>query len=209
MKFAYTNMKHESHHQNAIIASFFFNPEGEDFERSILGMYRSLLLQLLDEHPDPRAVLDGSSVVSPSQKGPLSLNIIKQIFLNAVSGLGHRSLTCFVDALDECDEQEVLDVVCFFEDVAKKSIANGVSFRICFSCRHYRLITNQQGPQLALEDQPGHVKDLETYVARRLLVDDSLIELPSKLVAKAVGNFKWAISVVNELNNDYRRGECA
>ena len=44
---------------NRIIISFFFNSRGEDLEKSTLGMYRSLVYQLLDQLPELQGVLDG------------------------------------------------------------------------------------------------------------------------------------------------------
>jgi hypothetical protein len=59
MKFAYLSMKsRKARHDQAITASFFFNARGEYLEKSILGMYRSLLLQLLKGYPDLQTVLD-------------------------------------------------------------------------------------------------------------------------------------------------------
>src|ERR1700722_20309277 len=40
------------------VISFFFNARGEELEKSTLGMYRSLLLQLLDKLPYLQSVFD-------------------------------------------------------------------------------------------------------------------------------------------------------
>ncbi|PGH07190.1 hypothetical protein GX51_01977 [Blastomyces parvus] len=211
MKFAYSEMKRKARRQDAIIVSFFFNARGEHLEKSILGMYRSLLLQLLEGHPDLQTILDDPELIPQSQNGWPSLDILKELFGNAVFALGKRSVTCFVDALDECDEQHVVEMVEFFEDLAEQSTANGVQFRICFSSRHYPYIDIQRAIRLTLEDQSGHAEDLTNYVSSRLRIDNHVLveELRPEILGKAAGVFMWVILVVHILNKEYRRGGLA
>ncbi|KAJ5819489.1 hypothetical protein N7474_005080 [Penicillium riverlandense] len=211
MKFVYSSMKSKARHKHAITASFFFNARGVFLEKSISGMYRSLLLQLLEGFPDLQVVLDDSELVPESQTGCPSLNVLKDLFANAVCSLGQRSFTCFVDALDECDEQQVVDMVQYFEELAEQSTAKGVLFRVCFSSRHYPYIVIQRGIRLTLEDQSGHAEDLATYVTSRLLIKEPTLveELQPKLLSKSAGVFMWVVLVVNILNKEYRRGGMA
>jgi hypothetical protein len=51
MKFAYSSMKAKARHKHAITASFFFNARGNGLEKSISGMYRSLLFNCLKGTP--------------------------------------------------------------------------------------------------------------------------------------------------------------
>ncbi|CAG8057083.1 unnamed protein product [Penicillium olsonii] len=203
MKFAYANMKRKDHNRGPLTAAFFFNARGGYLEKSILGMYRSLLLQLLKGYPDLQAVLDDLEDISHSDDCP-SLSVLKDLFRKAIATLGQRSFTCFVDALDECDEQQVVDMVQYFEDLAEQSMVNSILFRICFSSRHYPYISIQRGLRLTLEDQPGHAEDLEIYVAGHLHFKDT--ELRAQLLVKASGVFMWVVLVVDILNKEYRRG---
>ncbi|EAW16772.1 Pfs, NACHT and Ankyrin domain protein [Aspergillus fischeri NRRL 181] len=211
MKFAYSSMKSKSHNKHAITASFFFNARGERLEKSISGMYRSLLLQLLKGYPDLQAVLDDPDINSQSQDGCPSLDILKDLFRSAVSALGQRSFTCFVDALDECDEQQVVDMVQYFEELAEQCTNKGVPLRICLSSRHYPYIVIQRGVRLTLEDQSGHGEDLATYVASRLQIEDPglLEDLQTQLLRKAAGVFMWVVLVVSILNKEYRHNGLA
>ncbi|GIC93698.1 Pfs, NACHT and Ankyrin domain protein [Aspergillus udagawae] len=211
MKFAYSRMKSKSRNKHAITASFFFNARGEYLEKSISGMYRSLLLQLLEGYPDLQAVLDDSDINSQTQNGCPSLDVLKSLFHSAVSALGQRSFTCFVDALDECDEQQVVDMVQYFEDMAEQSTNNGILLRICFSSRHYPYIAIRRGMRLTLEDQIGHGEDLATYVASRLQIEDPVIleDLQTQLLRKAAGVFMWLVLVVDILNKEYRHNGLA
>ncbi|KAL4983737.1 hypothetical protein BDW68DRAFT_181317 [Aspergillus falconensis] len=207
MKFAYSNMKKKARYKHAVTASFFFNARGELLERSILGMYRSLLLQLLEGYPDLQVVLDNFDLVSPNQNGCPSLNSLKGLFSDAITALYQRPFTCFIDALDECDEQQVVDMVLYFEELAEKSTAKGVPLRICFSSRHYPYINIRHGIRHTLEDQPGHAEDMAIYVTNRLQIEEPTLreELQPQLLAKAAGVFMWVVLVVDILNKEYRR----
>ncbi|KAJ5290909.1 hypothetical protein N7478_000160 [Penicillium angulare] len=203
MKFIYSNMKQRR--QVALKASFFFNARGTYLEKSVLGMYRSLLLQLLEGFPDLQTVLDDPDlIIANFQKAVSSLDILKKIIFKAVSRLGHRTFTCFIDALDECDEQQVLDMVQYFEDLACYSLANQLLFRVCFSSRHYPFIIIRYGTRLVLEHQPGHTEDLEVFVKSQLRAQDAVVI--QKLLEKAAGVFMWVVLVVEILNKEYARG---
>ncbi|CAI7607136.1 unnamed protein product [Penicillium glandicola] len=205
MKFAYLKMKKKARREHAVTASFFFNARGEYLEKSVLGMYRSLLLQLLEGYPDLQTILDDPELVSTkSQNACPSLDVLKGLFHKAVPMLGQRSFTCFIDALDECDEQQVLDMIQHFEDLGERSAAKGVPFRVCFSSRHYPYIIIRRGTRLTLEHQSGHAEDLEAYIKGKLRAEDS--EIIQKLLLKAAGVFMWVVLVVEILNKEYARG---
>ncbi|PKY00516.1 hypothetical protein P168DRAFT_322128 [Aspergillus campestris IBT 28561] len=209
MKFAYSNMKNKARNKNEVTASFFFNARGEYLEKSIAGMYRSLLLQLLEGYPDLQRFLDDPDLIpSPTQDASLSLNALKDLLCTAISALGQRPFTCFVDALDECDEQQVIDMIQYFEDLAEQSTARGVQFRICFSSRHYPYLSIRWGLRFTLEHQPGHTEDLEAYVESRLQIRDPMLieKLRPIILRKAAGVFMWVVLVVDILNKEYQRG---
>jgi hypothetical protein len=208
MKFAYRNFKRTSHYKSAVTASFFFHARGDSLEKSISGMYRSLLLQLLEGYPELQTILDDSENLSHTQDGCPPLNVLKELFYNAVLALGDRLFTCFIDALDECDEQQVVEMVQCFEDLAEQTTAKEVPFRVCFSSRHYPYIVIQQGIRFVLEDQPGHTEDLSAYVGSRLKVRDLALieELRYKILDKAAGVFMWVVLVVDILNKEDRQG---
>ncbi|KAL0939597.1 uncharacterized protein CTRU02_206207 [Colletotrichum truncatum] len=210
MKFAYSNMRNVRQ-TLGFTASFFFNARGEYLEKSIEGMYRSLTLQLLKGYPRLQSVLNNQDFNTESPDECPSLDILKNIFHDAVSSLGHDHFTCFIDALDECDEQQVMDMVQYFEDLAEHSADNNISFRVCFSSRHYPYIFVRRGIEFTLENQPDHAQDLATYVESRLRVQDPIVsnELRSKLLEKASGVFLWVILVVDILNNEHARGGMA
>ncbi|KAK2591505.1 hypothetical protein QQS21_010803 [Conoideocrella luteorostrata] len=207
MKFAYSKMKSKAHSRQAVIASFSFIARGESSERSILGMYRSSLFQLLQGYSDLQIMLDDPDIVPRGQNGCPSLTVLKALFRHGVSALSQRPFTYFVDALDECDQQQIVDMVRYFEDLAEKSVVNGVPFRICFSGRRYPYINIRRGIRLTLEAQQGHAEDLEKYVTRYLQLENAT--LVGELLEKAAGVFLWVVLVVNIPNREINHGELA
>jgi hypothetical protein len=60
MKFLFSNAKESAKaNPNVMVISFFFNARGDHLEKSTIGLYRSLLFQILKKAPDLRGVLDG------------------------------------------------------------------------------------------------------------------------------------------------------
>ncbi|KAG5662590.1 hypothetical protein KAF25_005008 [Fusarium avenaceum] len=208
MKFIYLQAKRKEQKGQSFTASFFFNARGEVLEKTVSGMYRSLLLQLFEGFPDLKCVLADPEILPRRQTGCPSLNVLKDLLYSAVSKLGQRSFTCFIDALDECDEQQVMDLVDYFEDLAEQCTEDGVRLSICFSSRHYPYIDVRLGIRLILENQTGHANDLESYIKTNLRIKDPslLMELQEKMLEKAAGVFLWVVLVTDILKRENSRG---
>lgn len=206
MKFAYTRVKEELITKNAVV-SFFFNARGDVLERSTTGMYRSLLLQLLQKYPDLQKVCEDSNLTIQKGSCPSS-EAIQLLFQNAISKLGKRSLTCFIDALDECDELQVRDMVRYFETLGQQAVDDNIELRICFSSRHYPYIFIRKGIRLTLENQKGHGEDVERYIQGNLRADPGPLvkEVQAQILQKAAGVFMWVVLVVDILNKEFERG---
>lgn len=206
MKFAYTRAKRAPVATKAVV-SFFFNARGDVLEKSITGLYRSLLLQLLEKFPDLQTVCEDTNLVKRNGICP-SLEATQVLFRNAISMLGKRSLTCFIDALDECDELQVLDMVQYFEVLGQQAAEEKIELRICFSSRHYPYISIRHGLRLTLEDQKGHGEDVERYIQGNLRADPGplVTEVQAQILQKAAGVFMWVVLVVDILNKEFSRG---
>ncbi|KAI8411046.1 hypothetical protein FOFC_07640, partial [Fusarium oxysporum] len=211
MKFIYTKMKKTDIPMKPLTISFFFNARGALLEKSVSGMYRSLLLQLLEGFPDLQKILDDPDLIPRNQITCPPLNILKDLFRSAISYLDKRALTCFVDALDECDEQQIKDMVEFFEEVAEQCVEDNVRFQVCFSSRHYPYIDIKSGIRLTLEGQDGHNEDLKHYISKHLRIQDPDLvnELKQMMLEKAAGVFLWVALVVDILNEENRHGRIA
>src|SRR5215469_1978461 len=208
MKFALASARRMM--KDWIIASFFFNARGEDLEKSTIGMYRSLLLQLLERVPELQCIFDslGLTPSSSSEYYQWSVESLKELFVQAIQSLGLFSLVCFIDALDECNEHQIRDMVSFFEHVGGLAISAGIRFQVCFSSRHYPHISIRKGLGLVLEGQEGHNQDITNYLDSELKIGHSKLaeQIRGELQEKASGVFMWVVLVVEILNKEHDDG---
>lgn len=146
MKFLYQKLQRQLRHvkmKKKLVISFFFNARGNDFEKSTLGLYRSLLFNLFTLEPSLQEVLDHcqrSGYYNILECG-WQIQMLKEMFEEAVTllQLQGKQLYCYVDALDECPEDDVQDMVSYFEDLVASTDSR--RFRVCFSSRHYPQIS--------------------------------------------------------------------
>jgi hypothetical protein len=158
-----------------VTLSFFFLARGSDEEKSVVGLYRFLLHQLFAKVPQLQSTLDwmtadGARVIHRDgwhEEG------LKHTLRHAVKGLGARCLAIYVDALDECDQRQVSDMVSFFEDLCFCAEDAQINMHVCFSSRHYPSVIIQKGCELTLEDELGHTHDIEQYIRSNLRVGKS------------------------------------
>ena len=206
MKFALANACKTMY--DRIIISFFFNARGESLEKSTIGAYRSLLLQLLKRLPAIQCVLDSPNLSTASINRQWSVELLKELLGQAIQSLGESSVVCFIDALDECKENEIRDMISFFEQVGELTVSAGIRFQVCFSSRHYPHITIKKGLGLVLEGQEGHNQDITNYLDSELKIGDSKVAklIQIELQEKASGIFMWVVLVVGILNKEYDRG---
>ncbi|KAL6696333.1 hypothetical protein J3F84DRAFT_394781 [Trichoderma pleuroticola] len=167
-----------------IILSFFFLARGTVEEKSTIGLYRSLLHQLFEKVPETQNGLewmtrDGAKVI---QRNGWNEKALKQTLAHAVRKLGNRSLTIFVDALDECNKTQVADMVCFFEELCEIN-----------------------GNEVVLEAEPGHMEDIEYYIKSKLRLGKSTqaLSLRSEILNRSSNIFLWVVLVLDILNRGY------
>jgi ankyrin repeat protein len=209
MKFALVNVCKTM--KDHIVLSFFFNARGEDTEKSTVGTYRSLLLQLLERLPALQSVFDSLGLSTSSFRADHQWNVesLKTLLEQAIQSLGDSSVICLIDALDECEEEQVRDMIQFFEYIGDLAVSNGIRFQVCFSSRHYPHITIRNGLELVLEGQEGHSQDITNYVETELKIGKSKIaqQIRVELQEKASGIFMWVVLVVGILNKGSDQGK--
>ncbi|KAK6452397.1 hypothetical protein FP744_10008648 [Trichoderma asperellum] len=192
-----------------IILSFFFLARGTEDEKSTKGLYRSLLHQLFQKTPETKDSLewmtaDGAKTI---QRNRWQEESLKQTLTHAVQKLGSRSLTIFVDALDECNQDQVADMVSFFEELCDSAREKSFWLRVCFSSRHYPTVTIQQGIEIILEHESGHTDDIEHFIKSKLRIGKSkqADSLRDEILAKSSGIFLWTVLVLDILNREYSK----
>jgi ankyrin repeat protein len=189
------------------VISFFFNARGELLEKSLEGLYRGLLHQLLTAIPRLQEVLKSQDIASfTHQAWPLVR--LKTLFSEAVTKLDQDRVTCFIDALDECPEAEIREMIEFFEELGESTADEDIGFRVCFSSRHYPQVTMTKCQPMVLDGQDGHEDDIARYVKSKLKVrkGKTAEEVRTAVQAKAKGIFMWVVLVVRILNEESDHG---
>jgi ankyrin repeat protein/nucleoside phosphorylase len=195
----------------SVILKFFFNARGADIEKSTEGMYRSLLFNLLQQLPDLQHIFTLRPLKHSDVQGAhiWDTKTLQDMFRLAIGMIGQQSVICLIDALDECDESQVREMVEFFESLGQFASSNQLQFRTCFSSRHYPHITLQRALELVLEQQDGHTTDIEKYVKTKLRAPRTKLgdEIRTEIVRKSSGIFLWVVLVVKILNEDSDHGQ--
>ncbi|KAH7014409.1 uncharacterized protein B0I36DRAFT_398007, partial [Microdochium trichocladiopsis] len=197
------------HWLKSLVLPFFFNARGETLEKSTLGLYRSLLLQLLEKAPETQSSLEAHDGTLYSLVKDIGWQdeCLKDVLRLAVQSLAsNKCVVCFVDALDECPEDEIRSMVAFFEEVGR--LEKSAEIRVCFSSRHYPEITIRTGLQITLELNPSHSDDIRLYIDTNLTVGNSVVtdDIKIDLIRKSSGIFLWVALVVPMLNKAYDKG---
>lgn len=206
MKFLLNNARRRM--KNKTIIYFFFNARGEQLEKSTAGMYRSLLLQMLQQLPRLHNVLEPGLVLGISENHDWGVESLRTLFEQTVEGLGDSSVVAFIDALDECDESEIRSMVSSFKSLGKVSAEEGVGFHVCLASRHYPHITMPKKIELVLEGQEGHEQDIISYLDSELEIGESKLayEIRTQIQEKASGVFMWVVLVSGILQQKFDEG---
>ena len=208
VKFAVANAR-KTRADTAVI-SFFFNARGEDLEKSTLGMYRSLLYQILKTFPYLQTVLDclRPNVPREGETYRWEEDDLQNLFTAAIQNLGQHRLMCFIDALDECEEDQIRDLVAFLEKLGQLATSSRIHFYVCLSSRHYPHISIENGVELTLEDQEDHTHDITKYLNGTLKVGGGKLaeQIKEELLQRSSGVFLWVVLVVQILNKECDHG---
>ncbi|KAL2211248.1 hypothetical protein CC79DRAFT_1247185, partial [Sarocladium strictum] len=190
-----------------VVASFFFNARGNSMEQSVEGMYRALILQILQEFADLQGLLDEMEIPGIVSEG-ITIVELEELFKSISANLKGRRVTCFIDALDEGGRKQVVKMVKGFQDLFEDSTLPDSQLRICFSSRHYPYIEPRVGLQVTLEKLLGHDEDLKEYVLGNLDIANHVFkqDISTRLLEKAQGIFLWTALVVDYLNEDISDG---
>lgn len=198
--------------KDEVILFYFFDGRATgELERSCLGLYRSLLYQLLSllENIRPLFVKEFSSKEGNGHVEEDWTEVeLKNFILSLIKSAHLTTLNIFVDALDEGDEQGVQDMLLFFEEMASYSIQTGSTFRLCLSSRHYPQIIIETGLSIIVENQPGHMRDIEIYIERTLPGKNqaSMNEIRRTLLRRSEHVFLWVVLSVSLLKPLYHKG---
>ncbi|KAH8893731.1 hypothetical protein GQ53DRAFT_599418, partial [Thozetella sp. PMI_491] len=205
-KFAVTNKDARKLLQGKTIISFFFNARGDELEKSTVGMYRSLLLQLFKAHPQLLSAFDSLHLPRQLPKRDWDIETLQELLELTVQRLGSVNVACFIDALDECDEDQIRDMIDSFQRLG--NISPRPAFHVFFASRHYPHISLEKGLEFILERQEEHSADITSYVNSKLMIGggNTAQKIRAELQEKADGVFMWVVLVVDLLVKEHDRG---
>lgn len=202
------------------VLSYFFNARSPSvLEKSPLGLYRSLLHQLLSKCSASRDLFVASfchKVKSEEKTGTVMeggvaeewTEIELQNFLSELLvACELPAISVFIDALDEGQDDDVRCMIRYFERLTRR--APSAEIRICFSSRHYPNVTVRTKLSIVVEDQDGHTKDIEKYISSELLTnidDPDAGALKDAILSRSGGVFLWVVLVISMLNKVYDHG---
>lgn len=207
-------MKHTLSHCEEIfgdhlIVSYFFNARGTSLEKTPLGMMRSIVYQLLDKDDThynlfvpqfrERQRICGTGNVE------WEYSTLKE-FMRSITGKRQtRPLLVLLDALDECNEDEIREVAKWLESCSTNALHAGVMLRVCLSSRHYPNVSIKKSLQLTVENNAAHEADIAKYIGEELIIRHNYLE--GRIKRKAGGIFMWVVLVVSQLNEAYDEGQ--
>ena len=206
----------------AIIVSFFFDARGTSLEKTPLGLYRTLLLELFAKVPHLLQEIDiklRQRLRTGVSDWEWREDELKDLLRSVLSSLRGQRVYIFVDALDECEEDNhtehtrARDLVRFFEELLNRKTTQSPTLYLCLSSRHYPLITVRncrRSLELCMEEENS--ADITHYIEYWLrtgaptgtLEDDELIQ---DIAARSNGVFLWAVLVVQKIIISRDRGK--
>ena len=195
---------------------FFFHRRGNPLQYTQIGMYRTILHQLLSQVPIARAEFrrrwEEKLRYGGGQTVEWRLDELKDIFSSSVlRAASEKSVRIFIDALDEAGEGPAQEVLSYIHELNEKILVSEASVSICFSCRKYPFFPQNGGLEICVDDE-NH-KDIEAYIfveLRRQIDQETTHQsvsdmLQADLAEKASGVFLWAhlmIPIIAKQCND-------
>jgi len=190
---------------SATTAAFFFNARGAgQLEKTPLGLYRSLLYQVLLQD-----VLALSHLSLMFERKVMFQHAVAwhqeelQDFLCTVFATSKsRPAVLFVDAMDECDDSEVRDLVRFFKNLSRKAFEAGADLKICFSSRHYPHISIDGCPEVIVEHHNRN--DILLYIDSEAEDNRPIAGLKDEIFERSSGVFLWVVLAIAMLGKHGR-----
>jgi Cdc6-like AAA superfamily ATPase len=157
MKFAVRTMN--SLEPAKLVFSFFVTGRGTTLQKTPLGIFRSLLHNIIEYFPDHLAEVVERFKEQQQRYGDYHQERWKwnehelQEYMTKILTQGTKDcpITIFVDALDECGTESAKKLLAYFIELTKTDGRQESQLRICFSSRHYPVIGLGRIPKILVE----------------------------------------------------------
>ena len=184
--------------QAVTLASFFFHGRGASLQKNVLGLFRSLLHQILKRNRNLLSKLTSIYKRRCETEGEFGKKwnwhekqlqtFFKQ---HVVDAARTHKIRIYIDALDECGEDIAVELVEFF-----RRFTTPIS--ICFSCRHYPFVALEGGNEIWVEQE--NAQDIKRYINDKIDTHVQQIDfaqiIRSEMVSRSKGNFQWVVLVL-------------
>ncbi|PQE29503.1 Vegetative incompatibility HET-E-1 protein [Rutstroemia sp. NJR-2017a WRK4] len=200
---------------------FFWESSGDPLQKSLQGLYRSILFEILSQCPDliPHVfpaqwqILsggEGDGSVEATLFRPRMIQEAFDLLVTKTSIQGHR-LCIFIDGLDEY-EGDSFDHRRLAESL--QTWCTGESIKICVSCRPYDAFTKAFSSAVTIYLHELNEHDIRVFSqhmfekdASSAQISNSYIGLVDEIVSMAEGVFLWAFLVVRLMLTSVLRGD--
>ena len=197
LKYALETAEQETK-KGIILAWFFFHGRGAPMQKNILGLFRSLLHQILQKSRELLSKFTSIYKYRCETEGKFAekwdwddRNLQSFFKRNVVDAARTHLIRIYIDALDECGEHLATELVEFFRSFA-------VSISICFSCRHYPFVALEGGNEVCVEKE--NEQDIESYINDKINTHIQRVDIAqvvrNEMVSRSKGNFQWVVLVL-------------
>ncbi|CAI6333944.1 unnamed protein product [Periconia digitata] len=205
------NLKVWSEGQPVLLVTHYFWRTGSDLQKTLGGLMRSLLYQILDKNLNlVREIFPGKEWASVGSKYEFSMERLKDALETTLGRVGEENLRIFImiDGLDEFDDrpdqasqsqetenaEKLIDFLTIFEGFSH--------VKICVSSRPYEEFRVRYGcPDRSLAVHDMTRDDIQSYIEDKLSKNSKFLELSSQddqyfrivqeMVHTAEGVFIW------------------
>jgi protein SERAC1 len=206
MKEVYRRKSLEQAKSDCITAAFFFNAQGQELERSVVGMLRSLLYQILPMHREHLSLFeslwDSGNLQMPEQQLQA---LVKSLFRRP---LKERTFI-FIDALDECDSERVRDIAYFWREVTNDAYRSGAKLNVLMSTRDFPHFGLSNCPVIKVDD--CNRLAIKSYIRQKTklasIPEGVRYKFSETLAKKSRGVFLWVELAVKRMLEEWDEGQ--
>ncbi|KAE8386907.1 hypothetical protein BDV23DRAFT_133060 [Aspergillus alliaceus] len=215
LKFAIEKQVEAAVSTGSLVLSFFFYASGTQLQNGLVGLLRSLLLQMLDQDMSSRSMFQEicrKRWISERKKKryltwlQTELQVIFERLVLECSA--RRKIRIFLDAIDECREEDRDRVISLFHSLKGKTNLRLNKPGVCFTCRPYPDGQITGDFQIRLEDESQD--DIKIFIDEKLRLPDetqaATEELRHLLLRKADGLFLWIALVIPQIHDMSSQG---
>ncbi|KAK4208732.1 hypothetical protein QBC37DRAFT_391785 [Rhypophila decipiens] len=205
MKEAFRRALQAEAESDCLAAAFFFGARGDPLDRDPVGMYRSLLYQLLPKVFQSRHTSRSSIrrlITTVQLPDPVwTKSTLKDKFERALD-LWPSKLLLFLDGLDACGDKDARELAFQMWELTNSVRKKGCVLHICISTRHFPTITIADCPDIIVDDHNNG--DLALYMDRRFrfavaVEGPEWRRLTEIILEKSGSVFLWVVLVVDEM----------